>query len=386
MTILETSIFCIIVFISGLVFGATGFGAATMFHLGYWTLYALNVVKNPSIAEVVVYLTLSYHIVAMGQSIFYWRILRFQLKFTIVYFIFIGIATVIGIELLIYSQGNLIMTRILGAILLLTFFIQVFKDYIFSKTTISKHQLEIDDIISTDIVSTIKKLYNNESSVDTQNNTNLDIEMSKTVSNNDCIHPLLSTDYETKIVQYSTKKEEDICTNIDSNKLGDIVKYELDSFCKYVFLIVACLVSGFFRGLFGSGGPPMLIYVLLTNIDRRVIRIVNTFALGYASGIPLIIKLLWLNGGFNPSQWVKYVLNFFAFLFGIITGNIIHKYVDQQMFRTVLLFLLLCGSISLILVDMDEVSMYSSLALTVVFGGLVLFVSVHIFISIKQAK
>ena len=101
--------------------------------------------------------------------------------------------------------------------------------------------------------------------------------------------------------------------------------------------------------MFGTGGPPFIIYALVTNIDRRIVTSIYPLALGFGSGTVLIIDLLWLEHGFDKNKWANYVSLFIGSIIGIIIGNIINKRIDQTIFRLTLQFALFCGAINLML-------------------------------------
>lgn len=107
--------------------------------------------------------------------------------------------------------------------------------------------------------------------------------------------------------------------------------------------------------------------MLATDIDRRIVRSLTAFAIGYGSGIPLIVNFLIIKKKFDSSEWLTYLSMMVTMLIGLALGNAVHHYVNQQVFRAFLMFLLFCGSINLMLIDMGDISMYSSLMLMVIF-------------------
>ena len=171
-------------------------------------------------------------------------------------------------------------------------------------------------------------------------------------------------------------------------KLGiptDVRKYEMNSPLKYLWPIVSVLASGFLRGLFGVGGPPMIVYFLATDVDRRVVRALVPLSTGFGSGIPLIVNLLWIKGQFDESRWPTYLSMFLSFVAGLLIGNAVHRFVDQKLFRMALLFILLCGSVNLLLVDLGPVSMWSSFVLMIVFVALLVLLALKMIITRLRA-
>ena len=156
---------------------------------------------------------------------------------------------------------------------------------------------------------------------------------------------------------------------------GDVAFYHL-SFCRTFWLILTAVFSGFSRGLFGVGGPPFIIYQLFTEFDRRSFRALMPFADGFGSGLMTMIILLFVEEKFDPSQWLRYLVVFIAAICGLCTGNMAAKYVDERAFKVTMQFLLFCGAINLLLVDLlvcfqgigcYEVSVYASATLAVLF-------------------
>ena len=341
-----------IIFIAGIVFGATGFGPTAIFQIGFWTLVTFDILpKSSTLTEAVVYLALSFNIVAMGQALYHWQYLKFQPIFSSLYIFFSFIASIIGSQLLLYTSGNILMTRILGAVFLLTFIIQIFQQYIFHKLC---H----------------KRSKDNDNKFDTlQMTENANDEILSNKSN--AQQPLL--------------KEQENKENIKGIP-DDVGKFQMDKWSKYVLLIGVCLLSGFLRGLYNAGGPPMIIYALITNIDRRIIRVINTFAVGYSAGIPLLVNLIILNGKFDANEWQTYLSNFISFLLGLLFGNFIQKYLDQVIFRNILLCILFCGAINLILIDLGNISIYSSFVLTIIFVILIIYSGIKVIININKAR
>ena len=162
------------------------------------------------------YITLTSIVATMGQAIFYRQYLKLQPKFAAVYIISTFIATFIGIEVLVRNDHD-ILTRILGIILFITFLIYGYKEYI--------HSRKIKRTIST-----------------------------QSLKNSSDISTTYGIPYDASGNQLKLIK------GIPPN----VQKYTFDSCSQYIWLIIACLLSGFLRGLFGAGGPPMIIYFLCT--------------------------------------------------------------------------------------------------------------------------
>jgi len=375
MTPLQTVLLSSVIFVSGISFGITGFGSGIVFHIGYWALVSLQLLPNEGIANVVVYLTLTTLPVAMAQSVHNRRYIRFQPKLSAIYCILTAVSTVIGIEVLVRND-NPTLTRILGALLFLTFCINVSKDYLYpywkQRESAENGSIEKKDIAPTATDIEMKEVESESpTKAATTTATSNSIAAETAVAGPADADAPKDDEIEALLESIEMEqKEMDNPSQSENAKLGipsDVRKYELDSPLKYVCLSVAVLASGFLRGLFGVGGPPMIIYFMATDIDRRIVRALAPLSLGFGSGIPFIVNLLIIKEQFDASGWPTYLAMFGSFVVGLVLGNAVHRFVDQKLFRMALLSLLFCGSINLILVDLGRVSLWASLVLMCAF-------------------
>ena len=111
------------------------------------------------------------------------------------------------------------------------------------------------------------------------------------------------------------------------------------------------IFSGFLHGLFGVGGLPLMIFALITNIDKNVFRgsIIASFAL-FIHPITLFY-LIYFGKQFNTDMEsiIHYILILLGSILGLFLGNILVNYVNQKLFRQCLQGLLLIGAILLCL-------------------------------------
>lgn len=296
----------------------------------------------------------------MGQAIFYRQYLRLQPKFGFIYIFFTLFATIIGTEVLVRND-NPLLTRILGVILFITFLINFSKDYIYPYCNKKKNQTEtlFDEKHSIEMIIANSNHDTDDHDINDHNSNDDENEMITSPSSYTSAH------YTSESIAQEEDDPDDII--LISGIPSDVKKYELDSFSKYLALIIGVLSSGFLRGLFGAGGPPMIIYFLTTNIDKRIVRSLSPFAVGYGSGIPLIINLLIIKKEFDTNEWITYLALFISMLLGLLLGNFIHRFVDQKSFRAALLFILFCGSINLMVVELGNISIYTSAVLMIIF-------------------
>ena len=149
--------------------------------------------------------------IALIQALFYRQYFRFQPKFAIIYVSVNFAATFIGIEVLVRTDSPML-TRIFGAILFITFCINLTKDCIYPRC--------------------IKKQSNQDMTSDDKNhNRNMDIAIGSADS------------VATPTSRHQIKGIPD-----------DVVKYELKTWRQYLSLVIACTLSGITRGVFGAGG------------------------------------------------------------------------------------------------------------------------------------
>eukprot|EP01084_Bolivina_argentea_P195379 335191_1 len=305
-------LFCI-TFLALFVFANTGLGPGMIMQIGYWSMAALGLVDEAKLSTVLVYLSFSKYPMGMIQSIIKRKYILFQIHYAIILIITVFISTFIGIFILVRYQSPTLV-RILGGLLLISLIITFLKQCLFQSNN--------KQIITNDIQ------YNEQT-------------------------PILNDKILKRYNRY----------NIDKN----IVFYDLNSWQRYFGLILTSILSGFSRGLYGVGGPPFIVYQLITDFDRNSFRSLMAFADGFGSGLMTMIYLLFIEKKFDPSQWEIYLIVFIAAISGLLIGNMCAKYVDQQSFKITMQFLLFCGSINLMLVNLGTISVYASAGLAILF-------------------
>ena len=162
--------------------------------------------------------------------------------------------------------------------------------------------------------------------------------------------------------------------------------YDLNSVSRYFGLILTSVLSGFSRGLYGVGGPPFMVYQLITEFDRTSFRALMAFADGFGSGLMTMIYLLFVEKKFDPKQYMIYIVIFAAACLGLYIGNICAKYVDLKTFKITMQFLLFCGAINLLLIDLGEISVYASSALAILFVVIGIGLTVRLIILHRARK
>ena len=89
---------------------------------------------------------------------------------------------------------------------------------------------------------------------------------------------------------------------------------------------------------------------------------------------------------FDPTQWMIYVVIFTGACAGLYIGNVCAKYVDQKTFKITMQFLLFCGAINLLLIDLGEISVYASAALAILFVVIGIGLTVRLCILHRRRK
>ena len=361
-------------------FGVTGAGSGILFQIGYWTFVSIGFIpsQTSSISNALTYISLSSYLIAFGQAIKLRKYARFQLKFTLLIVLITFISSFIGLEVLVRND-NILLTRLMGLLLLLSFLTNVFKLWL-SKRKLKKTQLQQNSNIPSPRPET-----ETEAETDTKTNTR--------------------TDTKTQAIEIPIRKRTSSLLgiiNIDTyshnfvrNDKGipcDIVKYDLDINIpwRYMSLIACTIISGFCRGLFGIGGPPMIIYALFVDIDRRIYRAVMSWSISCGTGIITIINLIFINQTFDINNIHNYIIVFIGAIIGLLIGNTIVKWISQEMFRNALTFILFCGSINLLIIKVEindiNVSLIGSISLFVIFIGLIVLLIFKIIANQKQMK
>ena len=309
-------LFCV-TFLALFVFANTGLGPGMIMQIGYWSMSALGLVDQAKLSTVLVYLSFSKYPMGMLQSIIKHKYILFQLKYAIILIISVFISTAIGIFILVKYQSPTLV-RILGGLLLISLIIACCKEYLFPK------------------------IYSNNKTVTKMEQNDTEFQQNE---------------YNENIMKRYRRY------HIDEN----VEFYELNSWQRYFGLIFTSILSGFSRGLYGVGGPPFMVYQLITEFDRTSFRALMAFADGFGSGLMTMIYLLFVEKKFDSSQWKIYLIIFIAACTGLYIGNICAKYVDQKTFKITMQFLLFCGAINLLLVNLGNISVYASAGLAILF-------------------
>jgi hypothetical protein len=111
--------------------------------------------------------------------------------------------------------------------------------------------------------------------------------------------------------------------------------------------IIAGVASGFLRGMFGAGGPPMMVYVSLINMDKANVRALSN-TVGIIVSPIAAVYILWFKEGWKWSHWPSYTIVVVFGVLGLGLGNWLYQFVSsQQVLRGVIGLLVLAAVVML---------------------------------------
>ncbi len=122
-------------------------------------------------------------------------------------------------------------------------------------------------------------------------------------------------------------------------------QYSVSSWRARALVVFPALLSGFLSGLFGTGGPPLMIFVAFSGINKNEWR-----ASGCAMTVLIMpFRLVYLfhlrPELLDSSEFVGYATSTVLSLIGLYVGNRINKHVSPTMFDQGLLILLAVASL-----------------------------------------
>jgi uncharacterized membrane protein YfcA len=169
-------------------------------------------------------------------------------------------------------------------------------------------------------------------------------------------------------------------SSVKDENTPPLQKYIFSDWQSYVFVWVIGLSSGLFGGMYASGGPPLMYFVSVTNLDKNVCR--GTMAVDYL--IENIGRLLYIITYSDKQHFYTLDIQFITIiitltmtsLFAMLTGNRIALYVNQKTFRYIILCLLAIGSILLATTDCTL-----STTLIISFCGIFLYTFLFIYLT-----
>eukprot|EP01084_Bolivina_argentea_P162652 283032_1 len=130
-------------------------------------------------------------------------------------------------------------------------------------------------------------------------------------------------------------------------KQKDIL-YKPKTFAQYTGVIIAGLLWGFMHGLFGIGGPPLMIWIIMTDINRNQVRGTISCASGlFVHPVTSYYLVIYKKQLDITNKYLQYSAIFIGGMIGLFVGNIFAKKVNQNKFKLVVQLLLIIGAIML---------------------------------------
>jgi hypothetical protein len=150
--------------------------------------------------------------------------------------------------------------------------------------------------------------------------------------------------------------------------------YKVDTWERRAFVWAVGIAAGFLGGLFGTGGPPLMLFVTHVQLPKNVAR--GTLSLGFCaiSFERLFLFLIYPPGRldvYSDDKILMYDLIIIATLSSIYLGNISVKYVSETHFRRLIMCILSAGSVMMIASGTSVVLQVSMCAASLMLFGLV---------------
>ena len=290
-----------LVFIGTISFAVTSFGGDILFQLGISLCSLSGTLCRGSLLTTLAMITLMAFIKLPIQLCLLRKYINYDLAIRLSIPMVIG--SVLGLHILTVSNNDLLLKRIFGYII----------------TIISLYHLVNDSI--KDSRSNIVQNYNNE-----------EVHNNISSSSSDEVNPHL-------YISYTMKNDQD-------NDINDIDnKFKINSRSKELTIYVAGLLAGLLAGVYGTGGPPLMILATHIKIDKDEWRgtccatyfIQNLVAATYISTYDEYrIK--------SRKQYMMTVLLICTVLIALYYGNIIADTINTNLWKKLILFLLMIGS------------------------------------------
>jgi len=285
-------------------YGLTGFGAGTLFQIGWHTCQMINPeICNGGLAEAVLDITLVSLFIYIFQAFYLWRLADWYVALLMSVPVTLG--TYVGLMLL-FSVDDATLKPIMGSIFLLMSMYQAQQEI--KATFLRKQQSDLKQAISS------------------------------SQSYGDSEAPASSTEPSKE----ATPKDE---------------KETLPRTGWFYFFTVLCGgASGIFKGMFGTNSPPLIVYVLLTGTPKNVWR--GTSAPVFIWGdVVTFLYVIYVQKEEHPfSSGLEVTLLPIAGLIGLFIGNRLADYVDAVIYGRSIILILFLASLTMI-VDSSNIQL-----------------------------
>lgn len=329
-SIATTLVIVVITFVSAYLYVISSFGNAILFHL-LWQVCATgdSDICSGNIAEVVLYITISTVCSTTIQTYLCRRYINWPLAWRL------AIGQLVGGffgTLLLFTVTSVWIVRSLGLFFLLVAFQSILREA----------KLAVDADIAKQMVDTInyevKETFNPlQGSI--VPNLPRDLIASKSVNLEEAavstvVYPMIAT------------QAHPISSSSTTSTVNDV--YEIDTWHRETFVLAVGTAAGFLGGLFGTGGPPLMLFVTYVRLPKNVSR--GTLSLGFCaiSFERLLLFFLFPPSGLNvysDDKVLMYDFIIIATLSSIYLGNVTVKYVSEAHFRRLIMCILSTGSV-----------------------------------------
>ena len=127
--------------------------------------------------------------------------------------------------------------------------------------------------------------------------------------------------------------------------INSLVKVKLSIKENFVSLFSVGILSGFGNGLASIDGPPVVFY--LKSIDAPMQRFKSTLAVHFFIMGIVGVVLLFFNGNYDSSILLSTLYLFISLVVGLVIGMIAGRKLDEEMFKKVVLVVLIGLAVSL---------------------------------------
>jgi uncharacterized membrane protein YfcA len=173
-------------------------------------------------------------------------------------------------------------------------------------------------------------------------------------------------------------------------------KYNFLSYYNYVTVWATGLTSGLLSGMYGTAGPPLIIFFSNVNLDKDVTRGTVSFCDNWMNFFRICSFLYYFitQGHVSRSEYanfsvqqlvIMYVAVTCGAIIGLSIGNYFSKFVNQYAFKYLVLFILAMGSILL-----TSVGLRSSEVVIVAICAFTIFIAsnaaAYLFVRRRQAS
>lgn len=166
------------------------------------------------------------------------------------------------------------------------------------------------------------------------------------------------------------------------------------TFIKYLTIWGVGLCAGLLGGLFGTPGPPLMLYVTRSSLSKNEIR--ATLAVSYTSATYERLLMMLLSSN-SPIHFISYN-SLYSFLGILVTcligryiGEYLGKYVDESIFRRIIMGILIFGSTTMMTsgITLEYQLMFCLIfaIFYIVIGSIVYYMTIHnITLSLSSLK